>query len=175
MRERWRVFAVRGYISLIAGIVFFIRPQMSIQGMLQVFSVLLLLSGTSLLILALMVDSENRILRAAESLLFFIAAVLIYFNISILNPDIFVTIAVWAAFTGLVEIIFSYMRRKSQSDEWIIIINSLLALVFALINAYGVFHGTSLVIIVFGTFSVLNGLMILFFAYRIKYIRIWKL
>lgn len=174
MKERWRLLTVRGYISLIIGIFFFYQPQMSIPKMLQLFAVFLLLSGISLVILGIMVENENKMLRIIESLLFLITAVMIYLNINRHMINVFIIVAVWAAINGIIEIFISFRLRKSLPDEWFLIMNGLISVLFALTNACGVFEGTSLTIIVFGTFSLLNGLFILFFAYRIRYIKIWK-
>jgi len=173
MKERWRLEGVRGYISLVIGLIFFMKPQMSIAGMFQIFSILLFLSGINLVALGFMVEHENKLLRITESLGFFAASVMIFTDgLGVIN-NIFLIVAAWAALTGIIEIFISFRLRKSLPDEWFLIVNGLITLLFSIINAYSFFEGTSLTIIGFGTFSLLNGLFILFFAYRIKYIKIW--
>lgn len=174
MKNRWRLLSIRGYISLGIGLFFFLQPQMSVVGMLRIFSVMLLISGISLVILGLIVENENRLLRITESFGFFTASVLIFLNSAGAFNNIFLIVAAWAAITGIIEIFISYMLRKLLPGEWFLIVNGFISLFFSIINAYGIFEETGMIIIAYGSFTILNGLFILFFAYKIRYIRIWS-
>jgi len=173
LKEGWRLIAIRGYISVIFGIVCFIRPQMAIITMLAYFAILLLLQGINLIVLAFIVEVSNKLYRLFEGIIFCLCSVLLFLNAFSIIKYIFIAVAAWAIITGIIEVATALKMRKSIPDEWFIIVNGIITIVFGIINAAGTFLGTSLIIIVFGTYALLNGMFILFFAYRIRYINIW--
>ncbi|MBK8983818.1 MAG: DUF308 domain-containing protein [Ignavibacteria bacterium] len=167
IQKKWWVFLLRGILLLIFGILAVSTPGMVLATILFYFGFIAILSG----IFVIIEDVRSKSKEGAGKLegLFYIFIGLLF----IIMPEFVVTftlyfIAFWALFAGIFMIISAIKMRKVIQNEWLAILNGIITVVFGILIFANVLAGAEALVIVFGFYAILSGLIMIILSFKVK-------
>ena len=168
LQKNWWLIAVRGVLAIIFGILALASPYIVIFSLITFFAFFAILSGFFILTLAFLGETDNKGLRIIEGLIFLGAGILVLFNPVSALGGIMIFIAAWAILSGIIHIIGAVKMRKLITNEWLMILNGIVSIIFGILLAGNLIQGAGVMLMVFGAFAILSGIFSIMLAFRIK-------
>lgn len=168
LQKRWWLIAVRGFLAVLFGVLALCSPYIVIFSLITFFAFFAILSGFFILTLAFLGETDNRGLRILEGLIFLGAGIVVLLNPVSALGGIMIFIAAWAILTGVTQIFGAIKLRKVIANEWLMIFNGIISIIFGILLAGNLIQGAGVMLMVFGAFAILSGLFSIILAFRIK-------
>jgi len=171
--HNWWMYAVRGLVAILFGILAITRPEQALQALVLVFGSFALVDGIFAIVAG--IATHRYFDRWWAVLLEGIAGVVIgmltFFWPNITALALLYCIAAWALITGIFEIVAAIQFRREITGEWMLILGGLLSIFFgALLVVYPV-AGAASVIWVIAIYAVVFGISEIIFAFRLYSLR----
>ncbi len=171
IQKNWWLVALRGSLAILFGLSALFAPLIVIFSLLTFFAFFLVLSGFVIMTLAFLGETENKWLRVFEGLIFIITGAVVIFNPAFAVGSIMFFIAAWAILSGLFNIIYAISLRKVISNEWFMIFNGAVSVLFGILIASNLLESALTITSLFGIFALLNGILLLIVSFRIKQLK----
>lgn len=168
LQKRWWLIAVRGVLAIVFGILALASPYIVIFSLITFFAFFAVLSGFFILTLAFLGETDSKGLRIIEGLIFLGAGIVVLLNPVSALGGIMIFIAAWAILSGLIHIIGAIKMRKVIANEWLLILNGVISIIFGILLAGNLIQGAGVMLMVFGAFAILSGIFSIMLAVRIK-------
>lgn len=168
LQKRWWLIAARGFLAVLFGILALCSPYIVIFSLITFFAFFAILSGFFILTLAFLGETDNKGLRIIEGLIFLCAGVVVLLNPVSALGGIMIFIAAWAVLSGITQIFGAIKLRKVIANEWLMIFNGIISIIFGILLAGNLIKGAGVMLMVFGAFAILSGLFSIMLAFRIK-------
>lgn len=171
--NNWWMFALRGLVAIIFGVVALTKPDQTLQALVLVFGAFALIDG----ILAIFagISSAPFFNQWWAVLLEGLAGVAIglvtFFLPNITAIALVYFIAAWALITGIFQIVAAIQLRREITGEWMMVISGLLSIAFGVLMFVFPLVGAVSVIWVIGTYAVVFGISEIIFAFRMHSLR----
>lgn len=167
VQKKWWVLLLRGILLLIFGLLAVAIPGMVMATFLFYFGVIAIFSGIFVIIEGLM-SAEGKGSHIMEGLFYVIFGILF-----IVMPGFVVSlglyiIAFWALFAGVFMIVNAVKMRKVINNEWLIILNGIITVIFGLLIFANVIAGAEVIIMVFGFYAIFSGVMMMLLSFKVK-------
>lgn len=174
IESHWMTFAIKGIISLIAGLCIMLTGRDSVSGLTWIVGMTMV--GLAIIELTNCVHRKRRNHNIGFALLLgllemWIAIALLVANIpGIAESDLIVLrvslLSGYVLFASVVTIVMGFKGFDNMTDRFMWIVNGMLGCVLALV----MFNGTSMLthLKLFGTYLMINGLTDLFFGIHSK-------
>jgi uncharacterized membrane protein HdeD (DUF308 family) len=171
--RNWWLFALRGVVAVIFGVVALIRPEQMLQALVLVFGAYALVDGIFTVIAG--IASYRYFKRWWAVLLEGVAGIVIglltFFWPNITALALLYYIAAWALVTGIFEIVAAIQLRRVITGEWALIFSGLLSMVFgALLFVFPAAGAVSMVWMI-GVYAILFGITLIILAFRLNSLR----
>ncbi len=171
--HNWWLYAVRGLVAVLFGILAFTRPEQTVQALVLVFGVFALVDGVFAIFAG--IASYRYFERWWAVLLEGVAGVVIglltFFWPNITALFLLYIIAAWALITGIFEIVAAIQLRRLIMGEWMLILGGLLSILFGVLLFVFPAAGAVSVIWVIGIYAVVFGISEIIFAFRLYGLR----
>ncbi len=168
LQKNWWLIAVRGVLAIVFGILAIASPYIVIFSLITFFAFFAILSGFFILTLAFLGETDNKGLRIIEGLLFLGAGIVVLLNPLTALGGIMIFIAAWAILSGIIHIVGAIKMRKVITNEWLLILNGAISIIFGILLAGNLIQGAGVMLMVFGAFAILSGIFSIMLAFRIK-------
>ncbi len=168
LQKNWWLIAVRGVLAIVFGVLALASPYIVIFSLITFFAFFAILSGFFILTLAFLGETDNKGLRIIEGLIFLGAGIVVLLNPVSALGGIMIFIAAWAILSGLVHIAGAIKMRKVITNEWLMILNGVISIIFGILLAGNLIQGAGVMLMVFGAFAILSGIFSIMLAFRIK-------
>ena len=171
--RNWWLYAVRGVVAIILGVVAFAQPEQALQALVLVFGAFALVDGIFAMFAG--IAARGYFDRWWAVLLEGVAGVVIglltFFWPNITALVLLYFIAAWALITGIFEIVAAIQLRRVITGEWMLILGGLLSIIFGILLF--VFPGAGAVSLVWmiGIYAVIFGISEIIFAFRLRGLR----
>src|SRR5512138_954859 len=168
--RNWWLYAVRGVVAIIFGVVALARPEQALQALVLVFGAYAFVDGIFAIFAG--IASYRYFDRWWAVLLEGVAGVVIglltFFWPSITALVLLYFIAAWALITGIFEIVTAIQLRREITGEWMYILGGLLSIVFGVLLF--VFPGAGALSLVWliGIYAILFGISEIILAFRLN-------
>jgi uncharacterized membrane protein HdeD (DUF308 family) len=168
--QNWWMFAVRGVVAIIFGVLALIWPGQTLQALVLVFGAYALVDGIFAVIAG--IAARGYFDRWWAVLLEGVAGVVIglltFFWPNITALVLLYFIAAWALITGIFEIVAAIQLRRVITGEWMLILGGLLSILFGILLF--VFPGTGAVSLIWliGIYAIVFGISEIIFAFRLR-------
>ena len=163
----WWVMLLRGILAILFGFLAFAMPGLTLFTLVMLWGAYALVDG----IMAMVAGVRTR----AWSMLLIGLLGLAAGFVTIINPNITAVvllyfIAAWAIVRGLFEIVTAIEVRKEIDNEWLLILDGVLSVVFggALLWRPGV--GALAMVWMIATFAIIYGIMLIPLAFRLRHV-----
>ena len=168
--RNWWLYAVRGLVAVIFGVVALIWPQQTLQALVLVFGAFALADGILSVFAGLRsAPYFNRWwLILLEGVAGILVGLMAFFWPAITGLALVFLIAAWAMVTGILEIVAAIEFRRVITDEWMLVLGGLLSILFGVLLF--VFPGAGAVSIIWliGIYAILFGISEMIFAFRLR-------
>lgn len=168
LQKNWWLIAVRGVLAIVFGILALASPYIVIFSLITFFAFFAILSGFFILTLAFLGETDNKGLRIIEGLIFLGAGIVVLLNPVSALGGIMIFIAAWAILSGLIHIFGAIRMRKVITNEWLMILNGVISIIFGILLAGNLIQGAGVMLMVFGAFAILSGIFSIMLAFRIR-------
>ena len=171
--RNWWLYAVRGVVAIIFGLVAFAQPEQALQALVLVFGAYALMDGIFAMFAG--IASYRYFERWWAVLLEGVAGVVIGL-LTFLWPNITALvllyfIAAWALITGIFEIVAAIQLRRVITGEWMYILGGLLSIIFGILLFDFPGAGALSLVWLIGIYAVVFGISEVIFAFRLHSLR----
>jgi len=171
--HNWWLYAVRGLVAVLLGILAFTRPEQALQALVLVFGAFALVDGIFAMFAG--IASYGFFDRWWAMLLEGVAGVIIglltFFWPNITGLVLLYMIAAWALITGIFEIVAAIQLRRLIKDEWMLILGGLLSILFGVLLFVFPVAGAMSVIWMIGIYAIVFGILEIILAFRLYGLR----
>src|SRR5512139_1896140 len=171
--RNWWLYAVRGVVAIIFGVVAFTRPEQALQALVLVFGAYALVDGIFAIVAGIAARGHFERWWAVllEGLAGVVIGLLTFFWPNITALVLLYFIAGWALITGIFEIVATIQLRRVITGEWMLILGGLLSILFGVFMFVYPLAGAVSVIWVIGIYAVVFGILEIIFAFRLNGLR----
>jgi uncharacterized membrane protein HdeD (DUF308 family) len=170
----WWMFAVRGAVAVIFGLLALVWPGQTLLALVLLFGAFALVDGFFAVIAG--IAARRYFDRWWAVLLEGIAGIVIglltFFWPNITALVLVYFIAAWALITGIFEIVAAIQLRRVITNEWMYILGGLLSILFGILLF--VFPGAGAVSLIWliGIYAIVFGISEMIFAFRLRSLRL---
>lgn len=168
--KNWWVFLLRGLFAVVFGILALIWPEITLITLMFLFGVFVLLEGLLNLLIGIASSETNRRwwMTLVEGVLGIVIAILTFVYPNLTAVVLLYFIAAWGLITGVLEFLAAIRLRRLIENEWLMIINGLVSIIFALLLF--IFPDESAISLVWliGLFEILAGFLLIILSFRLR-------
>jgi uncharacterized membrane protein HdeD (DUF308 family) len=168
--KKWWLFIIRGLLAIIFGALAVIWPELTLRTLILLFGVFVLIDGVFTVIIGLVSSGTNR--RWWAELLIGLLDIAIGV-LTIVWPEItgmvlLYFIAAWALINGVFGIIAAIQLRRVLTNEWVLILNSVLSIVIGVLFILFPSEGALSLIWLIGIFAIVFGILDIILGFRLR-------
>ena len=132
------------------------------------FGAYALVDGVFAIVAGVRGSQGHRWLLLAEGALGVLAGLIAFFWPGLTALALLYVIALWAIFTGVVEVVMAIRLRREMENEWLMALSGVLSVVFGLILA--VLPGVGLLSLVWliGIYALAFGIALIVLGFRVR-------
>jgi uncharacterized membrane protein HdeD (DUF308 family) len=165
----WWTFVVRGLLAFAFGLIALVWPGITLIVLVALFGIYVIIEG----VLSIVAAISNRWVRSWWVLLLEGLAGIVIGGIAFIWPGLtavvlLVFIAIWAIFTGLLEIGAAVQLRKEIQGEWILALTGVLSILIGLILLINPGAGALAVVWLIGIYALLFGGLLTFLGLKFR-------
>jgi uncharacterized membrane protein HdeD (DUF308 family) len=171
--RNWWLYAVRGVVAVIFGLLALIWPGQTLLALVLVFGAYTLVDGIFAVVagIAFRRYFERWWAVLLEGLVGIVIGLLTFFWPNITALVLLYLIAAWALITGILEIVAAIQFRRVITGEWAMILSGLLSILFGILLFVFPGAGAVSVIWVIGVYAIVFGISEIIFAFRLRSLR----
>jgi uncharacterized membrane protein HdeD (DUF308 family) len=170
LARAWWAMALRGLAAILFGVLTFLWPGITLEVLILFFGVYALVDGFLSGVSAIINRQHDRtwwwfllsgIAGVIVGILTFVlpaltAIILVYF------------IAAQALIVGVVELAAAVALRREVSNEWLLILRGIFAILFGLVLAIAPGAGALAMVLMIGVYAIIAGALLLLVAFRLR-------
>ena len=168
IQKKWWLLLLRGILALIFGIIAIASPGIVLVTLLFYFGFIALFSGLFLIIEGIAVKDDDRGMHILEGILSILFGLLFIAMPGFVTASVMYFIAFWAIIGGIMQIVYAIKLRKEIENEWLGILNGVITLIFGLLVLFNVFAGASVLVMVFGIYAIIAGILLIVLSFKVK-------
>ncbi|SRR5258708_4537989 len=169
MARNWWLLLLRGIAALLFGIIAFLWPGITLVTLVILFGAYAIADGVFALVTAFRGGSGvSRGWLILIGLLSLAAGITTYFYPGLTAFTLLTFIGVWSIVRGVFEIIGAIQLRREISNEWVLILNGLLSILFGACVLIAPGAGALAVVWLIGAYSIAAGVLMMGLAFRLR-------
>ncbi len=168
LARNWWAMELRGALTVAFGLLALFLPAITLGALVLVFGIYALAEGTVLLIMSFnKKNTQHWWITLLQGIAGIGAGIITFVWPQISAVVLLAIIAVWAIFTGVLEIVGAIRLRKEIKGEWLLVLSGVLSLVFAYILLSNPAAGALALVWVIGVYAVVFGILQMILGARI--------
>lgn len=169
VQKRWWLLTLRGILLILFGFIAFFTPGIVLVSLIIIFTVFLIAAGIFLISESISsIDKNHRILKIIEGIINIITAVIILALPAESIDAIMIIVSAWAFISGIFQIASAIKLRKVIENELLAITGGFISLIFGIVILFNLIAGAEALVMVFGIFAVITGVMVIVLSFKIK-------
>ena len=171
--KNWWLYALRGLVAVIFGIMALVRPGQMLQALVLVFGAYALVDGIFAISAGIAARGffERWWAMLLEGMAGVVIGLLTFFWPGVTALVLVYFIAAWALITGIFEIVAAIQLRRVITGEWMMILGGLLSILFSVLLVVSPAAGAMSVVWMIGIYAVVFGISEIIFAFRLHSLR----
>lgn len=169
LARNWWLILLRGILAILFGVLAFIWPGITLITLIFLYGAFAFADG--ILAIAAAIRGGSPVPRwwlALVGVFGIAAGVLTAVWPQITALVLLLFIAGWAIATGVLQIIGAIKLRDEIDDEWLLIASGVLSVAFGVLLALWPGAGALAMVLVIGSFAIMYGVLLVFFALRLR-------
>src|SRR5271157_354425 len=165
----WWLFALRGVAAIVFGMLTFVYPKDMIMVLIILFGAYALIDGVLAVNVSFQMqeDFDHWWVVLLEGLAGILVGVLVLINLTLSATALFLLVACWAVFTGLMEILAAILLSNEINQNWLMTLYGVLSVILGIILVDFPNIGTVGLIYVIGIYAIFDGLLMLYYAIKV--------
>jgi uncharacterized membrane protein HdeD (DUF308 family) len=167
--RNWWVFAVRGLLAILFGVLAFVKPDITLTALVALFGTYALLDGI-LSILAAFQLSGSRYFGwvLLEGILGIAVGVLTFMYPGATATSLLYLLGAWLIVGGIFRIVAAIELRSQIENEWVYVLSGILSIVAGALTFYRPNQSALAWLWVIGTYAILYGVMMLALGFKLR-------
>ena len=165
----WWLIGLRGVAAIIFGILTFMCPKDMIMVLIILFGIYALIDGVLAVNTSFQMqeDFDHWWIVLLEGLAGILVGVMVLINLTLSAAVLFLSIACWAIFTGLMEILAAILLSNEINQNWLMTLYGMLSVILGSILVVFPNIGVFGMIYVIGIYAIFDGLLMLYSAIKV--------
>lgn len=170
LARNWWAVLIRGIAALIFGILALFFPSAAIFALVVIFGAYAFVDGVFAIVAAVRAAETHARWWPflIEGIIGLVIAAITFFEPHVTAFALYITIAIWAFLTGILEIVAATHLRKSIAGEVMLILSGVLSIVFGALMLFFPLIGVLAVIYLIGAYAILFGVLLIALAMRLR-------
>lgn len=170
LRNNWWALVLRGVMAILFALVTFAVPGITIAVLVTIFGFYALFDGILAIVSTIKAVQGHRrwgafLFEGVVGILFGLYAIVV----PISAAAAFVAfVAIWAVFTGILEITAAIRLRRHVRGEWILILVGVLSILLGLTLAAAPVSGAVFLVWVLAGYGLLFGVLLIALGFRVR-------
>src|SRR3954468_22463286 len=170
LRSNWWAVVLRGVMAILFALITFAVPGITIAILVTIFGVYALFDGVLAVVSTIKAVQGHRrwgafLLEGIIGILFGLYAIIFPLGAA----AAFVTfVAVWAIFTGILEIAAAIRLRRHMQGEWILVLLGVLSILLGVILVASPVSGAVFLVWVLASYGLIFGILLISLGFRIR-------
>jgi uncharacterized membrane protein HdeD (DUF308 family) len=168
LSQNWWATVLRGLLAIGVGILAWTRPEIFWASLVLVFAVYAVVDGLFAIVATIKGETRERALHLLEGVLGIVVGVIVFLYPDQAGTAIVLLIGLWAAATGIVEIVSAVRLRREIEDEWLLGLSGVLSVILGVILIVRPQFGQVTTTYVLGTYGLLFGVVLVVLGLRLR-------
>ena len=168
LSRNWWATVVRGLIAIGVGILAWIRPEIFWASLVLVFAIYAVVDGLFAIVATMKGRTRDRALHLLEGVFGIVMGVFVFLYPDQAGTAVVLLIGLWAAATGIVEIVSSVRLRREIEDEWLLGLSGILSVILGAILIVRPQFGQVTTTYVLGTYGLIFGVVLVVLGLRVR-------
>lgn len=169
LAKHWWLQVLRGIAAIVFGVLAFVWPGITLLTLVLFYGAFVLVDGVLALAAAIMGGNPMpRWWLALVGVAGIVAGALTFLFPGITALVLLVFIAVWAIVLGALQIYGAIRLRKEIDDEWWLILNGALSVLFGLVLLWQPGVGALAVVWIIGAYAIILGIIYVMFGLKLR-------
>ena len=168
LSRNWWATVLRGLLAIAVGILAWYRPDIFWASLVLVFGVYAVVDGVFAIVAAINGETRDRAFHLFEGLLGIVVGVIVFLYPDQAGAAIVLVIGLWAAATGVVEIVSAVRLRREIADEWLLGLGGVLSVILGAILIARPQFGQVATTYVLGSYALIFGVVLVMLGLRLR-------
>jgi len=168
LSRNWWATVLRGLLAIAVGILAWTRPEIFWTSLVLVFAVYAIVDGLFAIAATMTGEPRDRALHLLEGVLGIVVGVIVFLYPDQAGTAIVLLIGLWAAATGIVEIVSAVRLRREIEDEWLLALSGVLSVILGAILILRPQFGQVTTTYVLGTYGLIFGAVLVGLGLRLR-------
>jgi uncharacterized membrane protein HdeD (DUF308 family) len=173
LADHWWLVLIRGIAAVLFGLLALSWPGLTLLALVALFGAYALVDGVSSIVAAVARGREHRPwgVLAFEGIVGVAAGVVTFAWPGVTVVALLVVIAVWAVWTGLLEIVAGVRIRKEVKGEWMLYLSGGASVLLGIVLLISPGTGAVALAWLIGSFALLFGVALIVLSLRLRQMR----
>ena len=169
LQRNWWVFAVRGVLAIVIGVLAFVRPDVTLVALVALFGAYALLDGIFTVATSFTLSGTRYFWwLLLEGILGIVVGVLTFVYPGAMAASLLILLGCWLIVTGIFEIGAAIELRKLIEDEWFYVLGGLFSIAAGVLTLYRPNQSALAWMWVIGVYAILFGIMMLAVGFKVR-------
>ena len=168
LSRNWWATVVRGLLAIGVGILAWSRPDIFWASLVLVFGVYAIVDGAFAIIAVIQGETRDRAFHLFEGILGVAVGTLVFLYPDQAGTAIVLVIGLWAAASGVVEIVSAVRLRREIADEWLLGLSGIVSIILGAILIWRPQFGQVTTTYVLGTYGLVFGVVLVVLGLRLR-------
>jgi uncharacterized membrane protein HdeD (DUF308 family) len=169
MVSKWWLFAVRGVLAILFGVLAFVRPDVTLVALVGLFGIYALADGFLGFAGAFALTGSRYFWwLLLEGIAGVTAGVFTFEMPGVTALSLLLLLGIWLVFSGIFRIVSAIELRKQMDNEWLYILSGVFSVIAGALTFCGPLQSAISWVWVIGVYAVLFGLMSLSLGVKLR-------
>jgi uncharacterized membrane protein HdeD (DUF308 family) len=173
LADNWWVILIRGIAGVLFGLLALVWPGITLLALVALFGAYAFVDGISAIVAAVAKGRQHQPwgLLAFEGIVGVAAGIVTFAWPGVTAVALLVVIAVWALWTGILEILAGVRIRREVKGEWMLYLSGAASVLFGILLFISPGTGAVALAWLIGVFALFFGLLFVVLAFRLRRMR----
>lgn len=169
LSQNWWLVVLRGVLAILFGLSAFIWPGITILTLIVMFGIYAVVDGLVAVAtgIARTKDTPRWWTFVLEGLVSIAAGVVALFQPGLATLVLLYTIAAWAVFTGILEIVSAVRLRNEINNEWVLALGGVISVALGLLLFFRPAAGGLAIVWTIAAYAVIFGILLIVLGVRL--------
>ena len=168
LSRNWWATVLRGLLAIGVGILAWSRPDIFWAPLVVVFGVYAIVDGAFAIVAAIQGETRERAIHLFEGILGMVVGALVFLYPDQAGTAIVLVIGLWAAASGVVEVVSAVRLRREIEDEWLLGLSGMVSIILGAILISRPQFGQVTTTYVLGTYGLIFGIVLVVLGLRLR-------
>jgi len=169
IQRHWWVFAVRGVLAIIVGVLAFVRPDITLVALIALFGAYALVDGIFSVVTSFLIYGSRYFWwLLLEGILGIAVGVMTFVNPHAMVASLLLLLGIWLIFSGIFRLVVAIELRKLLDNEWFYMLGSLCAIAAGVLTLYRPNQSALAWLWVIGFYAILYGILMLTLGFKLR-------